>query len=96
MAPVSVVLLDLDVVPHVDEASLAGAGGGVAGYGADPAPWAPRVTPGPPALPAPPLLHPQAQVGGQPVRPDPVLHREHNFCLTVNKVWTWLIWWRFL
>ena len=79
--PVSVVLLHLDVVPHVDEAlGLAGAGRG-AGYGADPAPWPPRI-PRPGPLLSASLLHAQAQVGGQPVRPDPVLHREHNFCLT--------------
>ena len=81
MAPVSVVLLHLDVVPHVDEALLAGAGRG-AGYGADPAPWAPRLPPAPGPLFSAPILNPQAQVGRQPVGPDPVLHREHNFCLT--------------
>ena len=69
---VAVVLLDLDVAPHVDEA-LGGAGRG-AGDRADPAPWPPLLAPGA-ALPAP-LLHTQAQVGRQPVRPDPVLHRE--------------------
>ena len=65
----AVVLLHLDVAPHVDEALLAGAGRG-AGDGAYSAPWTPRLAP----RPALPLLHPQAQVGRQPVRPDPVLH----------------------
>ena len=70
---VCVVLLDLDVAPHVDEAlGLAGAGRG-AGDGTDSAPRPPRLPPGPALSP---LLHAQAQVGGQPVRPDPVLHRE--------------------
>ena len=63
-----VVLLDLDGVPHVDEA---GAGRG-ARDGADPAPR-PRLSHR--ALLGAPL-HPQAQVGGQPVRTNPVLHQE--------------------
>ena len=78
---VCVVLLDLDVAPHVDEAGLAGAWRG-AGDGAHSA-RAPSLRPAPgPALP--PLLHAQTQVGRQPVRPDPVLHREEFLSHTIR------------